>query len=295
MCYKLIVVSLQTILNELLLNFHEKPDRVYKGLGILAAEEPNVQPLTDENISDYLEPQFLGVLQYFDMKLFATKKVLLSLPWLFKVMGTKIVHYKFKIMAMLRTALGLNYEGYPELTCAAWDAFVRSCGVANLTEQLATIFVSLLPLYERYPLKIDGIFRYFLMENGEIIEAHISDLFFVLNFDVGPEISAVIEKHVANFENEPLERQLEMFIGHLNHDTNDIKIFALKYLREMLRKNREHLSRMVLGYNGIHNLVVEVLDIVMVNCRDKDPALKLACAEFLGELGAIEPSHLPRK
>ncbi|KAK9719934.1 Phosphatidylinositol 3- and 4-kinase [Popillia japonica] len=74
----------------------------------------------------------------------------------------------------------------------------------------------------------------------------------------------------------------------------------------MIGKNRNELDQMILGYNGIDASIVNLLEILTAGCREKDNALKLACeskvylshnyaCECIGELGAIEPSHLPRK
>lgn len=289
-------LNLQIILNELLLNFHEKRDRVLIALKLLATEDTDGESMHIKKLPDYLQPRFLGVLQYFDTKLFAKKQVLLSLAEIFKFMGPKrIAPFRFKIIAMLRTALNLNYSTYPELNCNIWEAFVRNCDIESLGGQLAMIFVSLLPLNEIYQTRINAIFSYLILDNEYLLKDYIPDLFFVLDFNVAPEIHNVIRSHMEKFEKENFRQRLKYFMKYLSHETNEVKIHALKYLKSMVEKNRTELDEMILGYNGIDLTIVNLLEILTEGCREKDKALKLACSECIGELGAIEPSHLPRK
>lgn len=66
-------------------------------------------------------------------------------------------------------------------------------------------------------------------------------------------------------------------------------------MKGFLEENREELDKMILDYNGIDPTIVELIDILTMGCRENDEALKLACGQVIGELGAIEPSHFPRR
>ncbi|KAK4874516.1 hypothetical protein RN001_013876 [Aquatica leii] len=288
------------ILNELLLNFHEKRDRVLLGLRILARDDLEGQTLSVNQIPEYLNPKLLGVLAYFDMKLTARHldktKVLLSLAELVTFMGPKfITPLRFKILAMLKTALGAKSGNCPDLNCDVWEAFLKSCEIDALGPQLASIFVSLLPLLQKCPNKVTSIFKYLIIRNEAFVEDHICDLFFVLESDVDIEICDVIRKYLRRVENMPFKDQLKSFLKYLNYETVDIRVYGLKYIKRLLEKNREEVDQMILGYNGIDPTIVDLLDILMLACREKEDAIKLACGECIGELGAIDPSHLPRQ
>lgn len=82
---------------------------------------------------------------------------------------------------------------------------------------------------------------------------------------------------------------------YLSHEAMEVRIQSLKHLKNYLEQSREELDKMILDYNGIDCTIVELIDILTTGCREKDKALKLACGEVIGELGAIEPSHLPRR
>lgn len=267
-------------------------------LKLLAQEETDAPALSIKQIPDYLQPRFLGVLQYFDIKLLSDDskkvKVLLSLSKIFKFMGAKrITPLRFKIIAMLRTALSLNHGNFSSLNCEVWDSFVKCCEIEALGPQLATIFISLLPLLNKHHNEVYQIFKYLIIENENILKDYIPDLFFILEQEIDNELILVIKKHMTVFENSSFKEQLKTFLKYLTHETIDIKICAFKYMKQLLEKNREEIDLMILGYNGIDPVVVELLDILTLGCREKDPALKLACGECFGELGAVEPSHIP--
>lgn len=40
---------------------------------------------------------------------------------------------------------------------------------------------------------------------------------------------------------------------------------------------------------------LKLLDTLLIGCQDKDESIRLCYGECLGELGAIEPSLLPRR
>src|SRR5699024_6431819 len=124
--------------------------------------------------------------------------ILLSLADFFKLMGPNYIGpLRFKIIAMLRTA---DCGGLPDLTCEVWDAFVRSCDVESLAPQLATIFVSLLPLINSCPKQINEIFKYLVIQNENHTEEFIKDLFLVDDPKVDRLVLQTIRGYVRPFE-----------------------------------------------------------------------------------------------
>lgn len=66
---------------------------------------------------------------------------------------------RFKIIAMLRTVSHFKDDGLPNLKCDAWETFLKNCDIDALGPQLATIFVSLLPLLDHFPDQINNMLR----------------------------------------------------------------------------------------------------------------------------------------
>lgn len=102
-------------------------------------------------------------------------------------------------------------------------------------------------------------------------------------------------KHTEQNSLQTFKVQLNTFVKYLNHETTDVRLHSLKSIKNVIEKNREELDQMILGYNGIDPIVVTLIDTLMTFSKGKDKDLKLMCGEVFGELGAIEPSHLPRR
>lgn len=249
---------------------------------------------TGNDIPDYLQSLFLGVLQYFDVKLLSKKDtVLLSLAELFKFMGPKhITPLKFKIIAMLQSG---KYGSSPKLNCEVWSAFIHSCDVESLAPQLATIFVSILPYLDSCSESVNNIFRYLVVENERHTNEFIPDLFFVNNHNVDKNVLKKIKSHLKSLDELSLKEKIKLFLKYLKHETNEVRIRAMEHLKVFMEQNREELDQMILGYNGIDQVMVDLIDLLTLACREKDVALKLACGNVIAELGAVEPTHLPRR
>lgn len=208
-------------------------------------------------------------------------------------MGSKhIIPLRFKVIAMLQTS---DNEKFPVLKCEVWDAFVRTCEIEYLGPQLALIIVSILPLLNYCPAKVNDIFKYLIVENEHHVKNYIADLFFVNNPKIDYEIDRIIKKYLANLKKCPLKEKMQQFIKYLSHESMEVRLQSLKHLKNCLEQSREELDKMILDYNGIDSSIVELIDILTLGCREKDKSLKLSCGEVIGELGAIEPSHLPRR
>ncbi|XP_056649111.1 serine/threonine-protein kinase ATR-like isoform X3 [Diorhabda sublineata] len=284
------------ILNELLLNFHEKNDKVLLALRLLSNEDFENQGKAN-SIQEYLQSHFLGVLLYFDLKMISKNagkdKFLLSLADLFKFMGSKhIMPLRFKIIAMLQT---INYKNFPRLTCTIWDAFIRTCEIESLGPHLAVICVSVLPLIDHCTTEVNDMLNYLIIQNEIHMKNHIPDLFFVSHNKINLEIIMVIRKYLELFEKNNLKEKIQRFLKYIMHESTEVRIQGLKQLKTYLEQDREALDQMILDYNGIDATIVELIDVLTTGCREKDETLKLACGDLFGELGAIEPSHLPRR
>ncbi|XP_060518372.1 serine/threonine-protein kinase ATR isoform X2 [Cylas formicarius] len=291
---KLRKMNIKVILNELLLRFNEKKEKVLTILNLLLQEDCG---LNSASIPDYIQSNFLAFLLYFDLELSSDysqkEKILQSLADLLQFLGPgRIAPLRFKIIAMLQTT---HFNKYSSLVCKVWDTFVRNCEMEYLGPHLATIFISMLGLIEHNPTEVNHVLEYLIVHNENHLKENILDLFFISNSHIKPTVLAVINKHLKEVENYSLKQNITRYLKYLKHDTLEVRIQSLKQLRECLERNREELDQMILGYNGMDACIVELIDDLTIGCREKDLTLKLACGEIFGELGAIEPSHLPRR
>lgn len=266
----------RVILTELLFQYCCDPERVIKACRQLASidsdNETNVNytiPLMQ--VADYIQPKILGVLAYFDSKLIHTKiaisvkrKALQSFPYILNLMGTKhITPLRFKILATLRTASTLMKE-FPDLNIEAWDAFVRNIDTILLGSLLTTIVVSLLPLMLYSSKKLNKIFEYLIVENENILSAHIADLYFLETTDVSECIKGIVMRYVDRNQSKSFICKMQWYMKYLNQDTPEIKVYALKYLNELIKSQRRELDLILYGNNNYISVIAELLEILIV-------------------------------
>lgn len=305
--------NLQLIYNELLMNLHNKRQLVLKAIYELAKDSSEQSVISSsmnlQEIADNLNPRFLGVLVYFDSKLVSKRvceqvktNVLLSLPEILKLMGTKyITPLRYKVLATLRTALTLTEqptltkESYPELICNIWDAFIRSCDPESLGPILSVLFITLLPLISQFPMKINSIFRYLLVENQRNIKENITDLFFLQDTKVSNEFKNIVERHITATCSNSFLSQINMYLKYVTHENMEVRLHGLNFLKKLLADKRSEMNEAILGNNGMSENMVELIEILVMGCRNNDEKIKKTSADCIGELGAIEPSHFPRK
>lgn len=82
--------------------------------------------------ADFLSPRFLGILMILESRLVKNssdsikENILLSLGDILKLMGSRFVTpARFKILAMLRTAITLKNNSLVYLGLKAWDSFIH--------------------------------------------------------------------------------------------------------------------------------------------------------------------------
>ncbi|XP_020296818.1 serine/threonine-protein kinase ATR [Pseudomyrmex gracilis] len=293
--------SFMGIFEELMLRFYESPTKITSFLEIISEYDSNQRGRFDrqEHIASYLNLRLHGILVNFDIKLgpksdeHTQQSALASLTVLIRYMGASyITPLRYKILAMLRTALGFKRPGFPRLVCDAWDAFIHNIAIEDLGSLFPTICVSLIPLQNMFPKKVNSMLEFLIVQNsGE----HISELFFIDDIKVPDHISAIVKAHILQAKPEGFNANLKLWLKRITHETGEVRIRALKHLQTFLEKHRSELNRMILSETDVHPLIVELLDTLLIGCQDKDESIRLCYGECLGELGAIEPSLLPRR
>ncbi|XP_011503709.1 PREDICTED: serine/threonine-protein kinase atr-like [Ceratosolen solmsi marchali] len=296
--------SFTLIISELMLHFHSQQEKVLNHLQFLSKfdDQQNINFKTKNEIAEYLNSMLHGVLVTFDANLglnteeLTQKFALASLTQVINFMGSNyITQYKYKILATLRTALIFTRPGFRKLACDAWNAFLRNTCIRELGPILATICMSLMPLLETYPKETNAMLEYILIKNKQLVQEHISDLFFINDLKVSSNISTLIINYIKQTKPKTLEENLHLWIKRIIHQTDEVRLKALLYLQQFLAENRNAINDLILSDINVHPLIVELLDTLMAGCQDKDEAICVASGDCIGELGAIEPSLLPRR
>ncbi|KZC05824.1 Serine/threonine-protein kinase atr [Dufourea novaeangliae] len=296
--------SFMGIFEELMLNFHESPEKVIGLLKIVSDYDNSSEKnyITQKGIESYLNLRLHGILVNFDIKLgsksdeHTQQSALASLAALMRYMGAEyLTPLRYKILATLRTSLGFKRSGFGPLICDAWNAFIHNIAVKELGPLLPTICVSLVSLLKMYPEKIIAMLKFLIIECNEENSNHIAELFFIDHINVPDEISSIIKARVLQARPKGFEANLKLWLKRITHETDEVRTRALMYLQTFLVEHRSQLNEMILSETDIHPLIVELLDTLLTGCQHKDENVRLLYGECLGELGAIEPSLLPRR
>ncbi|XP_068631581.1 serine/threonine-protein kinase ATR-like [Battus philenor] len=298
----------RVILTEFLLQYCCNPDKVLNACRYLACHDPDISTpsgnmkMSITQIADFLNPKFLGVLAYFDHKLVNGKvalsvkrKALKSFPDMMQLMGVKyITPLRFKVLATLRSALPLVNE-FPKILAEAWAAFIHNIDSISLGPLLSNLAVSLLQQFEYAPHEINKIFQYLVLKNENLLSSHLSDLFFLENSSISEKVKNVIKRHVKRTQPDSFLEKIKWYLQHLNHEIPTIKANAFSHLDKLLKSNRTEIHKAIFGGKNIDSVVVELIDCLLLGCKDSDNDVREASGSCLGQLGAIEAGHLPRQ
>ncbi|KAG5348071.1 ATR kinase, partial [Acromyrmex charruanus] len=296
--------SFMGIFEELMLNFHESPEKIIGLLGIILEYDTTQRGKFDtrKQVVSYLNLRLHGILVNFDIKLgpksdeYTQQSALASLVVLIRYMGAiSLTPLRYKILATLRTSLGFKRPGFSRLVCDAWDAFIHNIAIEDLGPLFPTICVSLIPLQKIFPEKVNNMLEFLIIQNSEENSNHISELFFIDDMNVPIHISDIVKAHILQARPDGFNANLKLWLKRIMHETDEVRIRALKHLQIFLAEHRSELNKMILSETDVHPLIVELLDTLLIGCQDKDESIRLCYGECLGELGAIEPSLLPRR
>lgn len=298
----------RVILTEFLLQYCFNPDKVLNACRYLASNDPdesipsgNIKMSTTQ-IADFLQPKFLGVLAYFDHKLVNSKvalsvkrKALQSFPHIIKLIGVKhLTKLRFKVLATLRSALSLAKE-FPKILAAAWSAFISNIDTMHLGPLLPNLAVSLLQQYEYAPHEINKIFQYLVSNNENLLSSHIPDLFFLDETNISENVKLVIKKHVDSTMPDAFLDKVKWYLQYLNKDIPNIKVYAFTSLDRLMRENRTEIHKAIFGGKNIDPVIVELIECLLLGCKNPDKQVRISSGACLGELGALEAGHLPRQ
>lgn len=296
----------QIISNELFLFFHINQERAINGLKLLFHDE--IEDNQSKSVINAIKTRLLGLLMSFDTKLNSPRvcisdkrNALKSLSAIIKFMGpSNITTLRFKIIATLNSTLNkMPTTELQILCCTAWKDFINNCEITAIGSLLSTIFISLLPFTKIFPDLIMDIFQYLCVRHEEELEEYWTDLFFIIDVDTESLAGSVVLKNIQNrlkvIDELNFKQKLQFYIKYLQHENNTLRIHALNFITKLLEVNRENLNELILGNNGLDPIIGELVELLIKVFREKDSNLHLACSICIGELGAIEPSHLPKR
>ncbi|XP_041373194.1 serine/threonine-protein kinase ATR-like [Gigantopelta aegis] len=301
----LLRLHFQRVHNELLLHLSTNYHQVFTGLRTLSTNDEQYKGPKDistpEQMADYLEPRLLGVLAFFDSQLMTSsislqdKKVAMeSLISIIRLMGTKhISSIRHKMMNTLRLGLQFRDRDFIEISCRAWNCFVRSLDLPLLGTMMSQIIATLLPLLDPLPAQVSDIFTYMIVQNSKVLHHHFHEIYFLPDMPELADANAVLKKYTDGPSSQSdLKTNLAYSIKGVTHESLDVRIHALSKLRKLLREEKDVLYDYVLGSESADPIVSQLVSVLLAGCRESDGKAECLYAECLGELGAIDPGRL---
>lgn len=251
-------------------------------------------------IAEYIASRFLGVLTFFsmfiptDLERKQQHEMLLSLGELIRFMDCKqITPFRFKILTVLRTALGIHRKELREICAQVWKIFIYAVDVQSMGPLLSTIVVSLEPLLLTHAEIVDELLKYLIISNCSLLSIHISDLFFIEDTGCSRVIKDFVNRHLHTIRgNEPFEARFHHLSKQINHENMEIRVHALRYLTKLFSENRRQLNSLIVGQQQIDPVFEDLLNTLMKTTKHIDERLQLAAGVCFGVIGAIEPSLL---
>lgn len=296
------------VLSDLLIHYADKRDQVrWSILGVrkllagdsLQDSESRSQD-DDKTIANFVRNRFFGILMNLEAQLRSKsvqnktrRQIISSLKHIIEMMGSEyITKVRFKVLFALRTITCSEKAEYPVQCVQLWDTFIKLIDREVLGPMLSTIFVSLAPLAEQQTDLVHNILRYLVVENRILVKSHLSDLYFVTSDQCDLDTFKVI-KSAQPFASMTVEEKLNVLTKLSQNEIVEVKLHALKRLKEELSKHHKEISQLILASDTMNSLIPEIHRVLLEEFRNPDQSIQEAIGTCLGEFGAIDPSYIP--
>lgn len=236
----------------------------------------NLDSISVKKIAEYISTRFMGVLTYFEQIFHNDNEKSLqceaieSLGEIIRFMGSEhIINFLFKILAVLRTALTINDMNMKKICAKVWKIFIYTVDIKSLGSYLSLIVISLEPLLLIQPIEANEILNYLIISNGNLLSSHIANLFFLEDIQTTQEIKQCAKKHmdsvIIKMDNNNFMIKFCTFLKHINHEHLRVRIYALKYLNNLLEIHHNELHHLILSEQRLNSNIVKLLEVLMVN------------------------------
>ncbi|XP_065202907.1 serine/threonine-protein kinase ATR-like [Planococcus citri] len=254
----------------------------------------------DRVIAQFVKVRFFGILMRLEAQLRSesipsrTRRLIISsLKYIIELMDPDYVtKVRFKLLFTLRTITASEKDEYPVLCVHLWDTFIKLIDKEVLGPILSTIFVSLIPLADKERNRVHNLLRSLVVENGTVVQPHLNDLYFVTPDQCDEETFQAIQT-AQKFDEMSLEEKLKLLTKFSQHEIVEVKLHALKRLKNELSKHHVEISQLILASDSVSYLVLEIHRVLLEGFRNPDPNIQEAIGVCLGEFGAIDPSYIP--
>ena len=245
------------VITELLLQLHSYPKRVMTGFSFIIKNDERSKwegsKISKPELAKYIQPQFLGVLNFFDTNLknetgLVTLEekvdILSSLTEIIKLMGSEFVaSVKHKILSTLNSGLSIQ-DIREDVLINSWESFITTIDVSALNPILGQVIACLLHL----PGDRKAILKLclnLLVDKKESLKNSFSQLNFVP--EDWQQLAKIIREENGIGPTTEFKLILKLVTNSLSNENNDVKILTLEKILSLLKLNQEKLQGLVLS------------------------------------------------
>ncbi|KAK7116236.1 hypothetical protein V1264_001954 [Littorina saxatilis] len=209
-------------------------------------------------------------------------------------MGSKhISSIRHKVVNTLRLGLQFKDRSVMEVSCRAWNCFVRSLELPLLGQMLFQIVATLLPLLLQMPRQVADIISYMVVDNRAELQEYFHEIYFLPDLPELADASAVLKQYTDDPSSQAdVRTQVIYCIKGAKHESLDVRSHALSRLRKLLRENRDSIYDLILGSESTEPVVSELVSLLLRGCQESDSKMQCLYGQCLGELGALDPGRL---
>lgn len=142
-------------------------------------------------------------------------------------------------MGILRLGLRFKDTGFPELSCDAWECFVRNIELTSLGPMLSEFTVTLLPYLTKLPARVAQIYHFLIVENKAALSQYFHEIYFLPDTPELKKVNAVLRTASGLASRKlDLKTQLKRALKGVVHENIDVRRHALSKLKQLLRDNQ---------------------------------------------------------
>ncbi|KAL2643558.1 hypothetical protein R1flu_011145 [Riccia fluitans] len=281
-----------------------------EGLRRSARVAPMIQEVASivtgsDDLPSFLRSHFVGLLNSIDRKLLRSedvtsqKQALRCIERLVDMIGPHLSAFVPKIMALLTRALQeptVQLEGLK-----VWLSFVRTLAhvaPANVKGVASQIVVALMPCLEGQQDEQNAaavVLEELIVRNRAALEDQARELPLLPSLPPLTNVNTVLHEARGSLS---LRDQLRRAADGLTHESLSVRYTTASELNKVMRAQRREITAMLVAEVSMDVAVISSLVTALLRgCAEESrramsQRLKLACAECLGELGAVDPVKL---
>ncbi|KAK8731546.1 hypothetical protein OTU49_007362 [Cherax quadricarinatus] len=170
----------------------------------------------------------------------------------------------------------------------------KSLDESTVEGLLEEVIVVIMPLVKERPKQMASVLSHILIEIPSV-KPLLKNLPLLPDDEALSHINQVIKDHqlkvICGSKEEVIEALTSIHRG-LSHESLDVRLSALTRLRLTLQHNQNAVHHLTTDTDDVHPAISELFSVLLAQCREVEEDLRVAVAECLGLLGAIDPTRL---